>query len=207
MAKIICIKCGLTGGSKCPHCRSIFARHGGKVDMIDTILSHRLKITDEGILIKRGNSYPPGPFDPKAEPIGKETDFELLEMIARLIGDLTNEELKIASCVHEWEFAPFAKSDIECGHCSPEVTRSGNVLDYMSNAHYRLTDATTYSPTGNYCSVCDKHDIWCRHIPEPESNRMSHPRDDNDKRAAQIIHDALTAVDAGVEWTYAKEAK
>lgn len=25
-----------------------------------------------------------------------------------------------------------------------------------------------YSPGGNYCSVCDKHDQWCEHIQPPE---------------------------------------
>ncbi len=182
MANIICNKCGLTGDSKCPFCRSIFVDRQSLIGQIEHVMSHRMKISAEGIMIKRYSiCHHPGP----------ETDLDILTFLKDVFDALSKEDLKITSCTHDWDFAPFCKSEIDCGHGYEAV------LDYMSNAWYRLTDGSIYSPAGNYCSECNVHDIWCRHISEPDMLR-----DDNDKEAAQIIHTALTAVDEGYDWDY-----
>jgi hypothetical protein len=109
MAKIVCIKCGLEGDSKCPHCRSIFVEKcGNPIGVKDTVASYRLKIDDAGIMVKRGRTIEGG----------RETNEEILEMLRWLLED--PKDFKVLGCVHEWEFAPFFHSEIDCGHQSPE---------------------------------------------------------------------------------------
>jgi len=137
MAKILCTKCGKTGDSKCPHCRSIFADEDTPAGMIDTIMSYRLAITDKGILLKRMRVYvdPNAPIGPGNE-MRDETNEEILTSVVGLLKRLTDDELKIVACCHTWDFAPFSKSEIDCGHGCEEKP----LLDYMSDAWYHLND-------------------------------------------------------------------
>lgn len=185
MSSFYCVKCGLEAFGKCCFCRNTYASHPDKtVTLIEQVMSYRLLLDDPQKL--------------KIKLFRDETWADGLITLRDLLKDRTDAECRIFACTHEWAYKPFAKSEIGCGHGSEETP----LLDYMSNAWYRLTDATTYSPEGNYCGECDVHNIWCRHISEPEPSRMTHPRDENDKEAAAIINAALDAINEGVDWDY-----
>lgn len=114
MAKIVCTKCGKTGDSKCPFCRSVFGDEDSRIGMIDAVMSHRLLIGEKGILLKRWSLTR----NPDNSIGGPETDFNILKSVVGLLKDLTDDELRIIACVHTWDFAPGAKSEIDCGHDS-----------------------------------------------------------------------------------------
>jgi hypothetical protein len=137
MAKIICTLCGKTGDSKCPRCRSIFGDEDTPASMIDTIMSYRLGIDKNGILLKRLRVYvdPTASIGPGNE-MRDETDAEILQNVVGLLKRLSDAELKIVACTHRWDFAPFSKSEIGCGHGCEEKP----LLDYMSDAWYHLND-------------------------------------------------------------------
>ncbi len=185
MSSFYCTKCGLEAFGKCHLCRNIYASHPNRdVELIEQVMSHRLLLDDPKKL--------------KVKLFSDETWADALITMRDLLKDRTDEECRIFACTHEWDFKPFAKSEIECGHGSEEKP----LIDYMSDAWYRLTDATTHSPEGNHCEVCEHDDIWCRHFPEPGPSGMKYPRDENDKEAAAIIHAALEAIDEGVDLDY-----
>lgn len=128
MARVICIRCSKEGDSKCPHCRNVFCDEDTPAGMIDTLMSYRMRISEEGILFKR---YKKGV--DLSEP---ETDLELLSFVKRILNRVDDAGLKILACAHEFDFAPFGQSSIGCGHRSPEKP----LLDFMSDAWYGLVD-------------------------------------------------------------------
>ena len=159
MAKIYCTECGLTGDSKCPYCRNIYTERDSTVGMMDTIMSHRLKISNEGIFVKR--------YSLARNHSGPETNLDILVMLKDVLGRVNDAELKVLSCTHTWDFAPFSKSSIGCGHGCEEKP----LLDYLSDAWYYLYDGV-----------------------DAETSRYPHG-DEHDKAAAAIIQDTINEIE------------
>ena len=114
MANVICKKCGLTGDSKCPFCRSVFGDNHTAAARLDSVMSHRLKISLEQITIKKYNHD------------GPEDDARVVSMLVNTINKAVatdkssvEEVCKIVCCLHEWDFAPHHYSNISCGHRAP----------------------------------------------------------------------------------------
>lgn len=182
MSSFYCVKCGLEAHGKCCHCRSIYAAHPDKtVTMIEQVMSYRLLLDD--------------PTKLKFKLYKDETWADGLIHLRDLLKDQPDDVVRIFACTHEWDFKPFAKSEIECGHRSEEKP----LLDYLSDAWCHLTEGTTYSPAGVHCSICNKHEQWCEHILAPT---MQYARDENDVQAAAIIEAAHKAAGEGVDWDY-----
>lgn len=96
MAKIVCKKCGLTGWSKCPYCRSVFGD-----DQTLAMVESRVRVSKNDV----------GPI----VTLQCYEDEKPEEDLPRLLGMVN---LKQLFCVHQLEFAEGAKSEIGCGHTS-----------------------------------------------------------------------------------------
>jgi hypothetical protein len=170
MASVYCVKCGKTAYSKCPFCRNIFPKHASSDAESWTleILEHHLVIKDDLVSFK---IYP-----------GETAELVLNHMVPQL-AKLSPAGIKQLACLHEWDFTPFSKSDIDCGHRSEEKP----VLDFMSDAWHYLVDA-------NFQNVSM----------EFESEKYPHG-DQYDLEAAEIIDRALDAVDHGIPFVYVRK--
>jgi hypothetical protein len=112
MPNIICKKCGLTGWSKCPYCRSVFADRDYKVDdcqvgMLDGIFSHYIVLNDPTLI--------------KFRVLRDEGWENALLRVRDLLADVPDAAIKVLACPHEWEFQPGTCSEIDCGHKYEEV--------------------------------------------------------------------------------------
>ncbi len=92
MGNVHCLKCGLEGSSKCPHCRTVFPENG-----IVTILEYGIQIGDK---------------DVSTRPLPPEEFTKFIRSLAKL----SDDEMKMICCNHRFEFKPGGKSSIDCGH-------------------------------------------------------------------------------------------
>ena len=117
MAKAVCLNCGITAFTKCPFCRSIFPDIEGRLGLLETVASHRFILNDE-------KQFKMRLFDDENWETG-------LCMLRDFLKDLTDEEIKVLACPHEWDFEVGSRSDIECGHgCSAEQVKFG-IYSYL----------------------------------------------------------------------------
>jgi effector-binding domain-containing protein len=112
MANIICTKCGATGFSKCPVCRTIFPDN-----QIDAMLSHILKFKED-----KDNKTVTISYTAHIEDV-EEAFKRLFNVLSRMEtetaevhGDYKYPSFKEYSCNHTWVFAEGEESDIGCGH-------------------------------------------------------------------------------------------
>ena len=96
MGKIICRKCGATGHSKCPACRTVF-----NDNQSEAILSHFLKYEEEGGNVKVHFT------------LNDATVEEALRSLKSWLMDPNFDPAQYA-CTHHWEFAEGHGSDIGC---------------------------------------------------------------------------------------------
>jgi hypothetical protein len=113
MAQIICKKCGLTGFSKCPHCRSVFPEHSSPATEIFEF---------QGFVKKANPEEEAGDDGKRRWLVGMWTyevseDAAMRKVLELFKSMLNNPEFSMAtaSCAHEWDFAEGEKSDIDCG--------------------------------------------------------------------------------------------
>lgn len=123
MARIYCTKCGIRGDSKCPHHRSVFPdRMPDEQDALDNFIKVRTqyKLDDYG----NRATYKWGPHEGELV-CHKEVYFEsykntdeeaLLQVISFLQRVFSNGtiDLKVATCVHQWELMPGVHAEIGC---------------------------------------------------------------------------------------------
>jgi len=113
MAKIVCTKCGLTGFSKCPYCRSVFVDSSDlELAGADEILSYYSTFTEEDD--GRGKQRKVIKFYNLTDDMFEDTYVAILERIKRILNK--TDRLDVLGCVHHWTFAPGEKSAIRCGH-------------------------------------------------------------------------------------------
>jgi hypothetical protein len=116
MAKIVCTKCGATGDSKCPYCRTVFPDN-----QIEARLSYSLKIDyandPRGRRWLKVELYSPIN-DENEVPVTIADDVKELYKILDLMvkHEKSWPTIEQYVCSHQWEFAPGCKSDINCGH-------------------------------------------------------------------------------------------
>ena len=115
MAKIICNKCGATGTSKCPYCRSIFPDSHGEATL-SWIFKRRIKVEKKlhwlEVFLFMGD--------------GTEKNNLAWGMheLRNILNNMEDPEVKhypsidAYACDHVWEFADGEKSSIGCGHGS-----------------------------------------------------------------------------------------
>jgi hypothetical protein len=129
MPTVYCKKCGITGFSKCPHCRSIFA-DGMPMEM--ELLDNFIHVRDISPKDENGQPTRYTGGDHEGEIVVKhEVYFETyadtqdiaMERVLSSLQSLLSQHIniKVASCVHEWELAPGEVSSIGCGHVGPEA--------------------------------------------------------------------------------------
>lgn len=122
MAKIVCSKCGATGDSKCPYCRTIFPDSG-----YEAMLSYLLKLPHPD----KNDKGKPVSFKVHLmwlrhheEDSRLYTDAEMIRELYNILKKLDKRgELEAYSCIHDWIFAPGAESSIGCGHRNREIKR------------------------------------------------------------------------------------
>lgn len=112
MAKIVCSKCGATGWSKCPYCRTVFPDN-----KTEALLSHVLKWKfTPGDNVKVEYSY----FTTDEELDEKEVVVQALKSLLNTLSAMESgapwTSIEQYACNHKWVFAPGEKSSIECGH-------------------------------------------------------------------------------------------
>lgn len=107
MAKIVCSKCGATGISKCPSCRTVFPDN-----QVEAMLSHCLKTLVKGNKIEIQYSL-----SKKPELSDDENISDVLKHLVEVLKYLETKDpgFKQYGCSHRWVFAKGQKSDIDCG--------------------------------------------------------------------------------------------
>lgn len=120
-SNIVCRKCGATGHSKCPYCRTIFGDNQSE-DILSWIFKRRIEKVpskadvDENLHWLRVDLYLGSNKD------GCTTEYGLTKLreILNAMEDPNDPypTIKQYSCDHEWVFAPGQKSTIDCGHGS-----------------------------------------------------------------------------------------
>ena len=154
MANVRCYKCGKSGDSKCPHCRTIFDDMSDRADGVDTILSYRMAISDAGIMFKRYRML--------TGVRESEDDYDILRCVRDLLKDLTDDELRVVACVHKWEFAPCCGSSIGCGHHAPEKDPKEFLYDAIM--YLQRLDSPEECPTQDDLDACtilkEKYDVF-----------------------------------------------
>ena len=116
MSNIYCVKCGIEGFTKCPYCRSIFLDEEDPRGRVEWMVSHHLVIHEDRLEWKLYGK------DPASG----------LKILARVLQGATEEELKVAACLHEWDFKPCCGSTISCGHRSEEKPLKEFLMDAAS---------------------------------------------------------------------------
>jgi hypothetical protein len=125
MAKVVCSKCGLTGYSKCPICRNIFA-DTDDLDMAGLGLLElrrgtndygKLNGKDELQLVWTYMLYEDQHLSNEERAAGQEGLMldKLKDRLERL-AKAPWEDIRKALCRHHWVFAPGERSSIGCGH-------------------------------------------------------------------------------------------
>lgn len=112
MARIVCSKCGATGFSKCPCCRTVFPDNEVEA-MLSWFLTYQVKDGQVEIIHQH----------PRCENISRAKDIALgLTKLRDRLNRLAevDPEFKSYACCHDWCYAPGQKSDINCG-CSVET--------------------------------------------------------------------------------------
>lgn len=114
-AKVICSKCGATGLSKCPYCRSVFPDNQYAA-VLGRIL--RVRIAQELEITRIKVDYV------------VDSDWSLeraWDYLHDLFHNLVIERIKVTqlACEHNWVFAPGEVSEIGCGHENREALPPG----------------------------------------------------------------------------------
>lgn len=118
MANIVCIKCGMRGDSKCPHCRNSYPNQHSDLKVSDALESIEMRIgykEEPGTEGKDGKSKYIINFWTYAKT-GDEAMVRMLEILKHNLNILPDSLIKVAACDHEWHFMPGAHSEIACGH-------------------------------------------------------------------------------------------
>lgn len=105
MSNVVCVKCGLEGTSKCPHCRTVFPEFPEEDRMLwfdVEALEHRIILSDEKKVSFR--------------VYDDEDWLSVLKVLRKYLAILKDEHLKTLACKHQFEFKPGCKSSIDCGH-------------------------------------------------------------------------------------------
>lgn len=117
MTKIYCTKCGVTGDSKCPHCRSIFQ------DPAPVEVQGAQDYFENFMFVKADPDSIPGADGKRRYFVtfwtyADSEEQALGRVLPRLRSAMINEavNLKVAGCVHDWQIWPGMKSEIGCGH-------------------------------------------------------------------------------------------
>ena len=108
MSRVHCVRCGITGDSKNPQTRSVFADHD-PVNKLDTILSWIMKID------QRGEVHPASPEEMRTKTTVSFTlwDHNAVEVLEWL-KEMTARDAFIPSvigCVHNWQLCPGEKAE------------------------------------------------------------------------------------------------
>jgi hypothetical protein len=98
MSNVACVKCGVEGESKCPHCRNIFPDENNNF-MLEG-LEHRI-ILREHVTFRVYSG---------------ETHESVLQGLKRWLSRLSEQDITQLACVHKWEFKEGHGSLIGCGH-------------------------------------------------------------------------------------------
>lgn len=144
MATVQCIKCGLTGMSKCPFCRNVFGLGGMRLAMMEACLpfpDYEIPEGSDGAYVKvsyrwfpqdaprTGSSIDADALMAQAKPDPERRFLQneawrlqamrslygLLKMMFELTDD-THQLIEYWNCDHDIQFAPGQTSDIGCGH-------------------------------------------------------------------------------------------
>lgn len=112
VARVFCSKCGATGRSKCPVCRTVFP-----ANQYEATLSYTLKwkYEDGRVTI---TSYHCVDNDDTGE---KEAVTAALKALHKTLQNMADNVLDLSfeqyACNHTWRLAHGEKTDIDCGHC------------------------------------------------------------------------------------------
>ena len=117
MAKIVCIKCGVRGLSKCPHCRSSFMDRNPDLVVQEALefVESRIKVQGDRQIGEDGKQKYTISFWTYATT-NDEAMERMLRMLRNNLPDIPGRLLKVAGCDHEWHFLPGEESSIGCGH-------------------------------------------------------------------------------------------
>lgn len=118
MPRIKCYECGAEGSSKCPHCRSIFSD-----ERYDSVMSHLIDLSN--------------PKKVTFKVLSNETQGDFLVFLKEFLGELTNEQVRVCACMHQWEFMPCQHSSIGCGHGSEEKP----LQEFMDDVQLHLLES------------------------------------------------------------------
>jgi hypothetical protein len=107
MARIVCSKCGATGFSKCPSCRTVFPDNEYE-GILSWFLTYQVSNGQVEIIHRH----------PRCEDISRAEDIALgLTKLRDRLNRLAEVDpgFKQYSCEHDWWFAKGERSDIGCG--------------------------------------------------------------------------------------------
>lgn len=106
MPKVFCTKCGIQGSSKCPNHRNVFTWLPIELEIIEmmTRVARVSEPNDEGR----------AQYEVKFTTSATNSQ-EALSDVFKMLGRLTEDHRKVASCIHEYDFAPGERSSIGCG--------------------------------------------------------------------------------------------
>jgi hypothetical protein len=122
MARIYCVKCGLRGDSKCPHCRNIFPDSNKNSDARTAQATFELcgavRQCDEE---KEGrvHKYIAGLIE-YAE--SSQQAIERAYTAMYIAFNTPGFSLRVECCLHEWALMPGEESEIGCGHVGKQTT-------------------------------------------------------------------------------------
>lgn len=112
MSKIFCKNCGMTGDSKCPHCRTIFVdKEYREIFVLSTHISLETKNYSDNPIKKKFLIN----FNLHADML--EIALMDLEVLLSLMREQNPQMLQCAlENKHSWVFSKGESSEIECGH-------------------------------------------------------------------------------------------
>ena len=120
MANVFCSKCGITGTSKCPHCRTVFSDN-----KMHDILSYVVKLNREDrqivILVPDWSKNPGAPAEKKNWSF-EESAAAMLASVASHVAEFSSlpaaetVPAKQIVCIHDWQFAEGHESEAACPH-------------------------------------------------------------------------------------------
>lgn len=130
MPEIYCKKCGLRGHSKCPYCRSIFPAHSHGLSDNDALRQMAQEYFENFVEVglyendeqrrkedyEKLNNGESVRFRVSFWTYSNDRSYALASILERLAELLPLVNIKVAACIHEWEFMPGQESSIGCGH-------------------------------------------------------------------------------------------
>jgi hypothetical protein len=141
MGGLICVKCGETALSKCPHTRSIFLEHqldaflGGLTRVVSTPPPAEVKVANPDVLPKLTLSFDLTYYQiPGVE--GQEEKVAI-DFLKNLVKSINSQQVSIQKviCNHKWLLLPgFRSGSADCG-CSYEKQSAEDKIRVESLIH------------------------------------------------------------------------